>query len=301
MRALESLARQAPGQLTEAIGLELSPSRARLVGVVPQAIILGDGDHKVRVTTTVGAVPRQAGGVVIAAVSPGSAKTSGRYISWGGLLTAVQGQRWPRDIEDDVLGVAMLASFVQADVDAAAVAKPEQTWERVVGGASPVPPESRLAIAVASMLGPTWGAVEGPSWRPVVEKSRLVGGSVSHRVELSLAGCPQLALLVRDGSVHGPTWKQRQKDHDRYVAAIGKMAALASEEMQPGGWLCRTGDVLAGRGWQLSPGHPDHLLEAAGIAAQHHFRPPNGAGLLWKAPNGMTLGKTVDSLALVTI
>lgn len=296
MRPLTSLARHAPVQLVEALGLELSPRRARLLGVVPQALIFGDGTRKVRVTTTCGAMPAKTPGVVVAAVPPGAALTLARHLSWGGLSAAVQGQWWPPDSRPYAEDMAITAALVQADVDNASVAKPETLVAELVAGPSLLPAESRAAIAVAAQLGPTWGVVEGPSWRPVVFKTRPAGGPFSHRVEFTWAGSGQLCLLVENASVHGPTWRRRRHDPERYAEAGRRMVEACDAEMRPGGWLRRAGTVLAGQGWEIVPGEPDHLLAAAGVGTHFYLRPPNCAGLLWRGFAAADLAGIVGSL-----
>lgn len=296
MRSVEVLARQAPRQLSEAMGLELSPKRARLLGVTTQAIVMGDGDHKARVTVTRGAMPAQATGVVLSAVPPGSAQVLGRHMPWGGLSTALIEQWWPAEVRSDAESLAVLAGDVQSEVDKASVAKPETTWEALTGGASVLSSESRFTVAMSALLGPTWGCVEGPSWRPVVSKARDIVGGLEHRVELCFAGSPQLALLVSDPHQYGPTWQKRFHRPERYVACMTKMTESADKEMQPGGWLRGSGDSLVRSGWQIVPGGSDQLLAAAGVASRYLLRPPNAAGLLWRAPAGKTLGEILGSL-----
>lgn len=297
MHTVEALARQAPGRFAEALGLELGSRRARLVGVVPQALVLGDGTRKVRVTTTRGAMAIQTPGIVVAAVPPGGARPLGRHVTWGCLASAVTGQWWPQEARDIADDVALGASFVQTDVDHASVAKPETLLAELAAGASPLPPESRVAIAVAAQLGPAWSAVEGPSWRPVVAKSLPAPGFLSYRIEFSWAGnCGQLCLLVKDSSVNGPTWRRRSKDPERYVRALSRAVTVADEAMRPDGWLLRTGTMLAGRDWEIVPGHPDHYLAGASVETRYYLRPPNAAGLLWRAPAGVDLALIVDSL-----
>jgi hypothetical protein len=297
MRSMAALARLAPGQFAEALGLELAPKRARLVGVVPQGLVLGDSTRKVRATTTLGAMPAQAPGVVVSAVPPGAAQTTGRYMAWGGLAVAIAGQWWPSDARPVAGGVVAAAGLVQTEVDRAEITKPETPLSELTSGASLLPPESRVAIAVASLLGPAWSAVEGPCWRPIVTTSRPGPGSLSYRVEFSWAGnYGQLCLIVKDNSAHGPTWRQRHSDPERYVAALRRAVAGADEAMRPGGWLRRTGTTLADRGWDIVPGHPDHLLAAAGVSTHYYLRPPNAAGLLWRPPLGADLAHIVDSL-----
>lgn len=304
---ITELAKSAPGELAESLGLRLDPATVHLAATLPGArLVLADGAGTRTQVSLALAAPSRAKGLVVLALPSGRARHPYAQLSWGELHTALSCRGWPGPAQRSASRLAVLAAAVQVAVDEASVTKPETGVAELVSSDGLLPGAARLAAAVLSGLieagaGRDAGieALAGPARRPAVRLSRWLSSTTSVQAELSL-GPPgvQLVLLVSQGAVWGPTWRRRQRDPARYVAALSQVVPEATAQLASGGWLGEGSHVLEGKGWRQVESQPDRLLlRRAGMRTTLLLRPPSAAGLLWLAPLGADLALLVATMA----